>query len=321
MSVILLILKIIGCILLFLFGLVLLILACVFFVPVRYRLFGSFFGEPVLHIRVTWLIGLVCYSYVQEAGESAGELRICGIRLGKKDGRDGAESEDSEEEEAPCEAEEEPSEEDAAGAERRSDDDSHGDKREQGDIGSRGAKRALEDTGLPGDQKAKADDDSGSGRKVKEGTHSESVGKAEKDTRSESDEDAGEPGKAARLKEAFYKAKSIITDESNKIVVGSVWSELWYLLRHFRFRYIRAEVRFSLADPAATGQALGVLCMMPFLYGRDVEITPDFEADRMYVEGEAEALGRMRCVHFLASLLRLIRQKEVRSLIKRLRNK
>lgn len=103
--------------------------------------------------------------------------------------------------------------------------------------------------------------------------------------------------------------------------MSSVWFELLYLLRHFRFRYIRAEVIFSLADPAVTGQALGVLCMMPFLYGRDVNITPDFEADRMYAEGEAEAAGRMRGVHFLVSLLRLLRRREVRSLIRRLRSK
>ncbi len=303
MSVILLILKIIGGILLFVLGLLLLILAAVFFVPVRYRISGSFFGEPVLQIRVSWLLGMVRYSYARRAKESAGSIRICGIRPGKRAGGRGAEEEPREEEEMPDETEEEPWDEDADDVSRRPEDDTRGDKALSADTDSRTDKDA---DAAPRSGK-KSDMRAGSGKSADAGF--------------ERDAGTGEPGPADQLKEAFHKAKSIITDESNRLVVSSVWFELLYLLRHFRFRHIRAEVIFSLADPAATGQALGVLCMMPFLYGQDVNITPDFEADRMYAEGEAEAAGRMRGVHFLVSLLRLLRRREVRSLIRRLRSK
>lgn len=313
MSVILLILKIIGGILLFVLGLLLLILAAVFFVPVRYRISGSFFGEPVLQIRVSWLLGMVRYSYARRAKESAGSIRICGIRPGKRAGGRDAEEEPREEEEMPDETEEEPWDEDTDDVSRRPEDDTRGDKALSADTDSRTDKKA--DAAPRGDKDADAAPRSGKKSDMRAGS-----GKSV-DAGFERDAGTGEPGPADRLKEAFHKAKSIITDESNRLVVSSVWFELLYLLRHFRFRHIRVEVIFSLADPAATGQALGVLCMMPFLYGRDVNITPDFEVDRMYAEGEAEAAGRMRGVHFLVSLLRLLRRREVRSLIRRLRSK
>lgn len=312
MSVILLILKIIVGILLFVLGLLLLTLAAVFFVPVRYRISGSFFGEPVLQIRVSWLLGMVRYSYERRAEESAGGIRICGIRPGKRAGSRGAEEEPWEEE-SPDETEEEPWDEDAGDISRRPGDDMRGDKALGADTALRTDKKA--DTASGTAKEADAAPRSGKKSDMRAGSGKSADAGFKRDAKT------GEPGPADRLKEAFHKAKSIITDESNRLVVSSVWFELLYLLRHFRFRYVRAEVIFSLADPAVTGQALGVLCMMPFLYGRDVNITPDFEADRMYAEGEAEAAGRMRGVHFLVSLLRLLRRREVRSLIRRLRSK
>lgn len=116
---------------------------------------------------------------------------------------------------------------------------------------------------------------------------------------------------------AVVKAKGIITDESNKIVLGSVWSEVWYLLKHFRFRHVEADVTFSLADPATTGQVLGVLCMMPFLYGQKVKIIPDFESENLYLQGSFAVDGRMRGIHVVRSIIRLLRQKEVRDTLKR----
>lgn len=301
MSVILLILKIIGCILLVLLALFLLILACVLLIPARYRVQGKFLEERALFIQVNWLFHFVSYSYVKEKEESSGEIRICGIRLKKKE-----KEEDSE----PDAREDDGGEEEAYG-ER---DEVFLIKNE--DLGERKApSRDGEETAK---EKPPAEKRSGVGEETKE----EAAGECAKS------EGIFAPlqsffrrlrDTAARFRAALLKAKGIITDESNKIVLGSVWSELQYLLGHFKIRHIRADVSFSMADPAATGQALGVLCMMPFLYGQEVNIIPDFEAERMYAEGEVEAAGRVRCVHVLVSLVRLIRQREVRSLIKRLR--
>lgn len=43
---------------------------------------------------------------------------------------------------------------------------------------------------------------------------------------------------------------------------------------------------FALADPALTGQVLGILCMMPFLYQYDFHIFPDFESEFILYQGQ-----------------------------------
>ena len=60
MSIVLLVLKIMGFILLGILGLFLLILLCVLLVPVFYRMEGGYDGKPELKVRVTWLFPLVC---------------------------------------------------------------------------------------------------------------------------------------------------------------------------------------------------------------------------------------------------------------------
>ena len=106
--------------------------------------------------------------------------------------------------------------------------------------------------------------------------------------------------------------------EENKSVLLAVLAELKYLLGHFRFRKLFADIQFCAGDPAATGQALGILSMLPFLYGKQVAVFPDFEGDEAYVRGEVSLKGRMRVIHFAASLVRLWKEKEVRGFIREL---
>ena len=70
--------------------------------------------------------------------------------------------------------------------------------------------------------------------------------------------------KLTGFKEFVVKVKEIVTDTKNQYAVRRLWEELLYLLKHFGFRKIHTELTFALADPALTGQVLGILCMMPF---------------------------------------------------------
>lgn len=281
MSVILLILKIIGILLLVVLGLILLVLAAVLLVPVRYQIACEVQEEMSLRIRASWLLHLVSVLVSNEEGEFKTVIRILGIPLGRRKkcrtGNDGAD-------------------EDAADASE-----------------TRGTSSA-EDTSF-----------------TEEYDVAEEAEKPEETEGPERAQDLKEPGIIARIRQFFeklkasvcgffaavVKAKGIITDESNKIVLGSVWSEVWYLLKHFRFRHVEADVTFSLADPATTGQVLGVLCMMPFLYGQKVKIIPDFESENLYLQGSFAVDGRMRGIHVVRSIIRLLRQKEVRDTLKR----
>lgn len=109
---------------------------------------------------------------------------------------------------------------------------------------------------------------------------------------------------------AFWKNE--LTDEQNKTVVRKLFSELVYLLKHFRFRKIQTDIVFATGDPAATGQVLGVLCVIPLLYRYQFRIVPDFEADTFYIKGTFAVAGKIRLIHLLMTVLRLIFDKEVR---------
>ena len=109
-----------------------------------------------------------------------------------------------------------------------------------------------------------------------------------------------------------------MTDTKNQYAVRRLWEELLYLLKHFGFRKIHTELMFALADPALTGQVLGILCMMPFLYQYDFHIFPDFESESYYIRGSYDVKGRIQIIFLLVTAIRLLADKEIRSFLKKL---
>lgn len=120
----------------------------------------------------------------------------------------------------------------------------------------------------------------------------------------------------ANIKQKISEIRDIVTDEVNKNVVSYVWKELLSLLKHFRFRRIKTDLVFAAGDPARTGQALGVLAMIPSVYQYEISVCPDFESDHIYVHGSFLIKGHIRLVHIVLSTIRLLIKKEVRLLIK-----
>lgn len=80
MTVILLILKLIGLLLLSVLALGLLILLLVLFVPVRYRGYGSYHKELRLTLRVNWLLHLVTFGVDMLPRQNSMYVRIFGIK-------------------------------------------------------------------------------------------------------------------------------------------------------------------------------------------------------------------------------------------------
>lgn len=116
----------------------------------------------------------------------------------------------------------------------------------------------------------------------------------------------------------FTFIKQELTDEHNKSVVKKICSELLYMLRHFKFRKLVTDLSFSTGDPAFTGQVFGVLCMIPVLYRYDFKMIPDFETEEFYVKGTFLVEGKVRLIHILIACLRLIFDKEVRLVVKKI---
>ena len=131
-------------------------------------------------------------------------------------------------------------------------------------------------------------------------------------------ESAPKEGLFQRMRRVYQKVRQEVNDEANRHAISSLFSELLKLLRSYKPRKLRADVSFSLADPAWTGKVTGILSIMPWIYRYPCRIIPDFTADQAYVEGEVQARGKVTVGVFLLSLLRLVRDKQFMKVVRRL---
>ena len=310
MSVILLILKIIGIVLLALLGIILAVICLVLFVPIRYRVRGAIEDEQVVHVKATWLLHLISWRADYENGEFDSYLRILGIRKKSKPTLSDLEEETAEMDE---EDEEEPDTAVKMEDEEGSEETAKPDEEEKLDVGEYVSKTKAAD-----EEKKRSNPFvkfTGFFQKIKQKCIA--IKQAIPRVKAKI---AQIMAQVSNIKAQISNIKDMIMDENNKIAFAGVWEELKYLLVHFKFRRIDTELNFALGDPAATGQALGVLAMMPFLYQYNFHIYPDFEADETYVRGTFLIQGRVRLVHLVRSIVRLLRKKEVRVLLGKLMN-
>lgn len=313
MSVVLTVLKILGVVLLGILALVLLLLAVLLLVPVRYAVSGSVGDSVKVSGKAGWLLSAIRYEFSLEDGKVTDGVRIFGFRVRKK-----AKVTEVELEEDAAEAE-------LAAMELGMEDVARPAK-ESGSTGQ--VQEPDKTTGKPDDlqcnneQKKTGDDqkkDSGKAsdknvlRKIK------SLWQMIKEL----------PGIISRqfrkIRRSLQNAKSfaeriheLFADELNQYAVKKIWAQCLYLLGHFRFRKMYTDLMFSLSDPAWTGQALGIFSMIPLFYQYEVHLYPDFESDKLYVQGDFEIKGRIRLVHLVVVTLRLLFDQKVRIFGKRM---
>lgn len=330
MAVVLLILKIIGIILLLLLGLLVLVLALVLFVPVRYRIGGEIEEELSVHISVTWLLHLVSFRSIYADGELNSILRICGIRRkGKKEADAGLDEEEPPEETAETREPEKPaaSQEPEEPPEREETEASQEPEKPPERAVSQEAKKPPEEVVVSQEPAAsqRTEEPQGAAKRTKRSREPSKESWAARiasrvrgffegiRTKIEAIKSS-----VCSIKEKLGGIKGFLADENNKIVLPAIWAEVKYLLCHFKFRRIKTDLSFSLGDPALTGQALGALSVLPFLYQYEMQLFPDFVSEETYVRGVFEIKGYARGVHLLRSVIRLIRKKEFRLWLKRL---
>lgn len=129
---------------------------------------------------------------------------------------------------------------------------------------------------------------------------------------------AGEESKTAKLREKARNLHAQVTDEGNRRAGLHAWTELCYLLGHYKPNRLKADIVFSLGDPALTGEALGALSLTPFVYRYPCHITPDFSAESFYIRGNVHMRGKVAVWRFVLSAWRLYRDKELRRLLRQL---
>lgn len=124
---------------------------------------------------------------------------------------------------------------------------------------------------------------------------------------------------SAKLRESWKSLQKELSDPGNKRALKHVIREVCYLLRHYGPRRVWADATFSLGDPANTGYATAALSLCPFSYWKRCRITPDFVTEKLYLRGWVDMRGHMRAIHTLCSVIRLLADKDIRNVIRKVR--
>lgn len=322
-AVLLTILKIIGIVLLVILGIMLFLLAVLLFVPVRYSVKGTVDNNITAEGKISWLCSIFRYDFTFQEQELNGEVRIFGFRPKKKE----RVSEEELEEEAVPEVKDRVEEVVSDLVSNTVEEDDSEGKISKSVIESDSDKISPEEAAGRREQNQEMDPDKGRQNRKSSGKNSRPSGKnifmrmwdkIKSFQKKIKNFFIGIRKRLTGFKEFVVKVKEIVTDTKNQYAVKRLWEELLYLLKHFGFRKIHTELTFALADPALTGQVLGVLCMMPFLYQYDFHIFPDFESESYYIRGSYDVKGRIRLIFLLVTAIRLLADKDIRSFLKKL---
>lgn len=111
------------------------------------------------------------------------------------------------------------------------------------------------------------------------------------------------------------------TDMLKKEEVKNAFSlcrrQLMGLLRHAAPRKLSGDLTIGLEDSAMTGQLYGLYCALGCLHRYRIAVTPDFE--QKILKGTIRLRGHVRGIHLLILGLKLLFDKNIRYLIKELR--
>lgn len=314
MTVIWMILKTAGIVLLVILGLLLAALLAVLFVPVRYRADGSWREELTASAAITWLLHLVSIRIAYEK-ELSVRVSVCGIRIKTEkkaepsgSGRHGTSASAPE----PASASES---EPAA-------------KPDAGTIPGAMPETAPEAQAAGGQENPKAPDTAKAPEPGKDPEVSKDKQRFSFDALKKRLAAAWRKlqgslrnirGTAKRLYRQFIYYKAIWDREETQQAFHLASAQLCRTLRHVLPRRINVRAAVGTGDPASTGQVLAVQGILYPWLGDKVQIVPDFEERRF--EGEFHLKGQLRAgvVGFYA--LRLMLDKNVRRLIGILRGR
>ncbi len=123
--------------------------------------------------------------------------------------------------------------------------------------------------------------------------------------------------KIADIRQNIQYYTEVLQEEETRQAFGLCREELLRLVRHVLPRKVRGNIRFGLEDPAATGQLFGLYCAFCQFPGWELAVEPDFE--QPVLEGELEIKGKARGAAVLRAGWKLLRSRDIRHLIRRLR--
>lgn len=111
--------------------------------------------------------------------------------------------------------------------------------------------------------------------------------------------------------------KAFFGAEVNKQGIKASFYALKKIIKHALPGKIKGTLEFGTGDPCSTGQALGAAACFYGLYGKSIQIIPNFNEE--ILEGNIYVYGRIRIVTLLIIVVKLILNENFRGLIKNFR--
>lgn len=334
LEIVLLILKIAGIIFAAVLGILLAGLFCVLFVPVRYR--GDFSaadaenGEKEIGatLRATWLLWLVRV-YVSYEESVRVRIKLLFFTLmntaeEKKARRKKKKPKKDKEEKRKKKNKQEKDKEDTLSGSgenskeaAKSGKDTENSKKSAGsDKDTENSKKAEDKTGGEtenGPAQGQADRKTDGGRSKKKSSAKEKKGIKERISNIlQTIRDFCD--KLRRIKEKAEQAKKLWTSDHMVSGRSLLWKQFLYLLRHTRPRKLEGYLRFGFEDPSTTGYAMAVYGISCSIWRPKLSVEPDFE--KQVLDCHVRMRGKIRVCHLLKAVLVLFFSKDVRHVIK-----
>ncbi len=342
------ILKIIGILLLVLLGLILAVILSVLFVPVRYRAEAEGYGSLKGCAAVSWFFHLISLR-VSYDGETHADFRILWFHPGREKQDERTDEEEHEETEWSSDSMGKQNElqqelrervEATEMTEKRSvPEKKHSPERQKPAKEDSASEEKTDVETPPKLQRAETGGREKKTKLLKEPADSETEHRAEKSRFALSALTGRIQQLVTRIKEKIRRilqtflgiAKKIrsgkaqwetirafLQDEENKTAFRLAKRQIFSIIRHVLPRKLEGKVRFGLGDPYMTGQVLTWISLFYGLYGRHVQVIPEFQ--ETCLEGELKIRGHIRFGTLLFLAFRMLQNKNIRLWIRKWRS-
>ena len=311
LHVLFILLKILGILLLLLVGVLLLVLLA----PLRYsfKLEKEEQVSPEFSVRVTWLCWLFYFkaSYIEKVFDY--RIRILGYQIA------GNQKEFLEKQKKKTEKAQEKRRKEKENRKKKS-------QKKEKELPVTISEEKVSVTEKPEEDLLKEKESEGdhSGESVKEESIKDADSHKElpKEKQVKEKTDKSSKRKGSFLKKGKARIKSLKDAKSNlDQFPWREWLELGkdIVIRFFKHvlpQKLRGTITFGCSDPADTGYVTGIAAVFYPKYGESFSLYPDFE--RKVFAAQCEGKGRIRLGYILVLVVSILREKSVRTMIKRM---
>lgn len=113
------------------------------------------------------------------------------------------------------------------------------------------------------------------------------------------------------MAEKKEKISSFIENEIHQTALKKLKKYLFRFLKKCLPKHLKGWIRFGFDDPSYTGKVLAALAILYPYIGKDLNIEPDFQEP--VLQGDVEIKGTFYCIHPVWFLLQLLLTKSIRS--------